>query len=51
MRLLLMRIIVLVGVRNSMLTSTVLRTEDFCLALLDRDGLIGLGRNETPDIS
>ena len=46
-----MRLIVPVGVRNSMLTSTVLRSEVFCLALLDRDGLIGLGRNEAPDVS
>ena len=49
-RLPLMRIIVPVGVRNSMLTSTVLRSEVFSLALLDHDGLIGSGRKEAPDV-
>ena len=47
-RLPLIRIIVPVGVLSSMLTATVPCAESFCLLLRDRDGLIGLGRNDPP---
>ena len=40
--------IVPVGVLSLMLTVTAPCAESFCLLLRDRDGLIGLGRNDPP---
>ena len=45
------RSIVPVGVLSSMFTATVSCAESFCLLLRDREGLIGLGRNDPPGIS
>ena len=45
------RIIVPVGVLSSMLPATARCAEPFCLLLRDREGLIGLGRNDPPGIS
>ena len=45
------RSIVPVGVLSSMFTATVSCADSFCLLLRDREGLIGLGRNDPPGIS
>ena len=45
------RSIVPVGVLSSMFTATVSCAECFCLLLRDREGLIGLGKNDPPGIS
>lgn len=36
---------------SSMFTATVSCADSFCLLLRDREGLIGLGRNDPPGIS
>ena len=45
------RSIVPVGVLSSMLTFSAPCADSFCLLLRDREGLIGLGRNDPPGIS